>query len=73
MNVSVSKNMRALQFEPSHVWYLCAGIYQVRRDVLKTQTWSSHCGSVVMNPTRIHEDAGSIPGLIQWVKDLALL
>ena len=27
----------------------------------------------LMNPTRTHEDSGSIPALTQWVKDLALL
>ena len=27
----------------------------------------------VMNPTSIHKDTGSIPGLSQWVKDPELL
>ena len=34
---------------------------------------SSHCCSAVTNPTSILEDTGSIPGLAQWVKDLAWL
>ena len=32
---------------------------------------SSHQGSAVTNPTRNHEDTGLIPGLAQWVKDVA--
>ena len=34
---------------------------------------SSHRGTVEMNVTRNHEVVGSIPGLTQWVENLALL
>ena len=33
---------------------------------------SSHCGTAETNPTSNHEVGGLIPGLTQWVNDLAL-
>ena len=47
--------------------------FQAQIDNLKIEWGSSHCGSVVTNSTTLREDVGSIPGLAQWVKDLALL
>ena len=40
--------------------------------LLKGSLGSSYCGAVEMNLTSMHEDASSIPGLPQWVKDLVL-
>ena len=40
---------------------------------LRYHLGSSCCDPAVTNPTHISEDVGSIPGLFQWVEDLALL
>ena len=45
---------------------------ELEKGTIKSLNQSSHYGSMVMNPTSIHGDAGSIPSLAQGVKDLEL-
>ena len=40
--------------------------------LIEKSPWSSHCRAAEMNPTGIHEDVGSIPGLTQCVRDPVL-
>ena len=36
------------------------------------KVWSFHCGAAETNPTSNREVVGSIPSLVQWIKDPAL-
>ena len=60
----------ALQHRKQHK-NVCRPAWVIRKMKIKN-TWSSCCGAAETNPTRNHEVVGSIPGLPQWVKDLAL-
>ena len=60
-------NIRVLQFSVASLFSI-NGMFPSH----KIKPGSCHCGAAEMNPTSIHEDAGSIPGLAQWVSDQVL-
>ena len=52
---------------------LKASVIQYHRAQKEFQLGVPIVAQWLMNPTSIHEDSGSIPGLAQWVNDPALL
>ena len=53
-------------FEDFLIWWKSQAIKNVNLGVPIVAQW-------LTSPTSIHEDMGSIPGLAEWVKDLAWL
>ena len=65
MNISEVTSLKLLNV-------MAKGPRNISKYTKTTAMRSSHCGSAETNPTKNHEVMGSISGLAQWVKDLAL-
>ena len=61
--------IRPLAWQPPHA----TGAALESKKEKKIYERNSHCGTAKRNPTSIHGNAGLIPSLALWVRDLVLL
>ena len=63
MKASLITNIKYIFLQNKNVW-TSAKIFATWEIFLEESSiWNSRCGAVETNPTNIHKDAGSIPGL----------
>ena len=70
--LSEARDWTLIVMNTSQVCYHCARTGTLENLFKRIICRSSHRGSAETNLTSIHERTGSMPGLSQWVKDLAL-
>ena len=72
-----ARDTRVMEYNFSKFWIIiyCTPVTYIILYIsytLRKRDMNSCCGSVVMNPTSIHEDSGSIPGSADFNKTLML-
>ena len=76
--LGIKRQQSALKKKRILCIFCCISLFGLHTvNIYKSKTKTLNCrgtrhGAVEMNPTRNHEVSDSIPGLAQWIKELAL-